>query len=464
MLELLVRLETLTPLATRAQREWMAARRADALYLAGDLSAAAGQAEAVHEPDYDRLASRLRSARGDEKRIRLAFRFIPQGFHTCGPATLAAIAQHWGMPVTQASIVEAIAYDGTYDQTERDWCESNGFAAREFKVTWDAARLLVDAGVPFALGTVEASSAHLQAVIGYDELRETLFIQDPGEPHYREAPAQDFLTRYALTGPRGMAVVPEARRSWLEALPLPEAALFDLNHAFHSALSAHRREEAVAALEQLETQEPGGRLALVAQLALTGFDGDTVERRCHRPVVDAVPRRPAAPRLAAAAPAGERASRGPARAAHAGRPPGAGPPPLHQGARLGAGGRHPSPPRGRSAAVEGAPHDASRRLGAHRARPVAAPDAPRRGLARLPSLRRLPGRQGRELRPELVHRCLGVRPVGGCAGLASPAVRGLRRPVGGSRRHSRRVPRPPPADRRGAGRLVRGDRPSTRGW
>jgi tetratricopeptide (TPR) repeat protein len=279
MLELLAQLETLTPLAPRVQREWMVARRADALYLAGDLLAAAGQAEAVHEPDYDRLASRLRSARGDEKRIRLPFRFIPQGFHTCGPATLAAIAQHWGMPVTQESIVEAIAYDGTYDQTERDWCESNGFAAREFKVTWDAARLLVDAGVPFALGTVEANSAHLQAVIGYDELRETLFIQDPGEPHYREAPAQDFLTRYALTGPRGMAVVPEARRSWLEALPLPEAALFDLNHAFHSALSAHRREGAVAALEQLETQEPGGRLALVARLALTGFDGDTVERR-----------------------------------------------------------------------------------------------------------------------------------------------------------------------------------------
>ena len=278
MLELLDRLERVAPLSSPVQREWIAARRADALYLAGDLVAASRWAESVHDPNYDRFAKRLQATIPEAKRIRLPFRFIPQGHRTCGPATLAAIAQHWDMTVTQDAIVEAIAYDGTYDHTERAWCETHGFAAREFKVTWDAARALLDQGVPFALGTVEASSAHLQAVIGYDTTRETLFIQDPGEPHFREVPAEEFLARYRLTGPRGMAVVPAARRNWLSTLPLPEAELFDLNHVFQTALSAHRREDAVAALERLEAKEPEGRLALLGRLALTGFDGDAVER------------------------------------------------------------------------------------------------------------------------------------------------------------------------------------------
>src|SRR5262249_30293262 len=194
----------LTPLASVAQREWMAAVRADALYLAGNLSEAATWAERVHHRDYDRFAQRLRDAGPEEKRIRLPFRFIPQGHRTCGPATLAAIAQHWDMPVTQDEIVEAIAYDGTCDHTERRWCKTHGFAAREFKVTWDAARILLDQGVPFALATVEASSAHLQAVIGYDTIRQALFIQDPSEPHHREVPAEEFLRRHRPTGPPGV--------------------------------------------------------------------------------------------------------------------------------------------------------------------------------------------------------------------------------------------------------------------
>jgi tetratricopeptide (TPR) repeat protein len=278
MLELLDRLEVLAPLSSAMEREWMAARRADALYLAGDFAAASVWAERVHHPDYERLARRLRTMQVAGKRIRLPFRFIPQGHRTCGPATLAAIAQHWDTPVTQAEIVEAIAYDGTYDYTERAWCETHGFAAREFKVTWDAARILLDQGVPFALATVDANLGHLQAVVGYDTVRETLFIQDPSEPHYREVPAEEFIKRYQLTGPRGMAVVPAARRSWLQALALPEADLFDLNHVLQTALGAHRRGDAVAALESLEAREPEGRLALLGRLALTGFDGDAVER------------------------------------------------------------------------------------------------------------------------------------------------------------------------------------------
>ena len=184
MLALLDSAEALHPFWDGVQREWLAARRTDAYCLRREFSRAAAQADLIGDGYYyPELAKRLRVATGTEKRVRLPVPFIPQGHLTCGPATLAAIAQFLGKPATQEAIVDAISYGGTSDHIERDWCESNGFAAREFKVTWDAVRLLTDAGVPFALATTEVGSGHLQALIGYDELRQTLFIQDPGEPH-----------------------------------------------------------------------------------------------------------------------------------------------------------------------------------------------------------------------------------------------------------------------------------------
>src|SRR5450631_777583 len=122
MLELLDRVESLTPIADEARTEWLAARRADALNLRGDFQRAAEQAERVDDEYYRALARRLRAAKAPQKRVRLPFQFVPQGYNTCGPATLAAIAQYWGTPVSQQSIIEAICYEGTYNHSEREWC------------------------------------------------------------------------------------------------------------------------------------------------------------------------------------------------------------------------------------------------------------------------------------------------------------------------------------------------------
>ncbi len=223
MLDLLDRIEVLTPEAEPDFTDWILAKRADALYLKGDLEAAAESAEQVSGSFYTDFAVRLRSPEIPRRRVRLPFQFILQGHNTCGPATLAAITAYWGGGVAQHEIVAAISYDGTNDHNERRWCEENGFAAREFTVTWEAARRLLDAGIPFALATVEVDSAHLQAVIGYDEVRESLIIQDPGEPSFREVPAKEFLAEYVLTGPRGMAWCrPDARGNW-RPLPFPTA-------------------------------------------------------------------------------------------------------------------------------------------------------------------------------------------------------------------------------------------------
>lgn len=278
MLELLDQVERLTPQPEPDFTEWIAAKRADALYLGGAYSAAASEAGKVTGDYYREFSERLLALDRPGKRVRLPFTFVLQGHNTCGPATLAAIAAYWGGAIPQHEIVAAIAYDGTHDHNERRWCEENGFAATEFTVTWDSARRLLDAGIPFALATVEVESAHLQAVIGYDEVRETLLIQDPGEPNYREVTAREFLDEYVLTGPRGMAIVPPQRREEVAALDLPDGAVYTRHHEFASALANYDRDAATSILDELESEAPGHLLTRFARFSLAAFDGNSLER------------------------------------------------------------------------------------------------------------------------------------------------------------------------------------------
>jgi tetratricopeptide (TPR) repeat protein len=281
MLGLLERIEELTPEPEPDFTEWISAKRADALYLRGDLAAAAESSRRAGGPYYEAFAERLEASAAPGRRVRLPLLFVQQGHNTCGPATLAAIAAYWGGGVPQQEIVAEICYDGTHDHNEREWCGRNGFCAREFTVTWESARALLDGGAPFALATVEIDSAHLQAVVGYDETRRSLFIQDPGEPNYREVPADEFLADYALTGPRGMAVVPQDRSEILDGIDLPDGALFDLRHEFALALARYERTAAAEALGKMEGLASDHQLTRFARLSLAAFDGDAVARaRC----------------------------------------------------------------------------------------------------------------------------------------------------------------------------------------
>ena len=162
------------------------------------------------------------------------------------------------------------------------WCEENGFVAREFSVGWDAARRLVDASLPFALETKAVDGGHLQTVAGYDEMRGTLLLEDPGSSDLVEAEAVPFLESQRLTGPRGLVFVPATERERLASLDLPEAELHDRRFAAEAALTRWDRDRAAAELSALEAQAPGHVLTWMTRMALAGFDGDQVER--HRAI------------------------------------------------------------------------------------------------------------------------------------------------------------------------------------
>ncbi|MBI1831544.1 MAG: tetratricopeptide repeat protein, partial [Planctomycetes bacterium] len=117
----------------------------------------------------------------------------------------------------------------------------------------------------------------LQAVVGYDSLRRTLILRDPGERHRVEIGFDLMRERYRSTGPRGMAMVPEAQKDQLAGLTLPDETLYDHLHHMELALQEHRRDDAGAAVQAMTAQNAGHFLTVSARRILAHYDADLPE-------------------------------------------------------------------------------------------------------------------------------------------------------------------------------------------
>jgi tetratricopeptide (TPR) repeat protein len=274
-LSALDRVEVLSPLIEKSWSQWLAGRRADSYYFTGDLERARAEALKVESLYHKRLAERLASPDPTARRVRLDVPFVRQHHETCGPATVSALCRYWSAPVDHLTLAEEICYDGTPAYKQRVWLEENGWLVREFTLTRDAAVSLIERGIPFALSTVEADSAHLQAVIGYDRVLETLIVRDP---YFH--PLTDFLTaetleRYRSTGPLAVAILPAPEAKRLDGVELPDGCLFDRYHEVQKALERHAREEAQTRIEELVAEAPSHRITWFARRAAAIYDGDT---------------------------------------------------------------------------------------------------------------------------------------------------------------------------------------------
>jgi predicted Zn-dependent protease len=256
-----------------AHLEWWHARMSDALYELGELAEAAEHARRAKDGFHEKIASRLAQPPPEARIVRLQVPFVRQHDMTCAPATLTALSGYWRVNVDHLALAREICYDGTQAHRERHWAEQNGFVAREFTVTWDAAIALLDRGIPFAICTAETRSAHLQAITGYDGVRGTLVIRDPYLKHPGEALGVEWLQRYAFVGPRGLALIPIAEAGRLDGLTLPDAELYDHLHVIERSLFLHDRARAAAALATLEKAAPEHRLTFEARRELAGYDG-----------------------------------------------------------------------------------------------------------------------------------------------------------------------------------------------
>lgn len=276
-METLGRYRTLAPLSEAQDQEWWHGQMSDVQYKLGDIKAAAEHARAVKGAFFEKIAARLSEPNEKAKRVHLAVGFVRQHRMTCAPATITALSHFWRMPVDHLSLASAICYDGTPDHVERHWLEQNGWVVAEFKVTWEATMALLDRSIPFTVSTVETESAHLQAVIGYDQRRGTLLARDPYERVHREFVADAFFERYAAFGPRGLAFLPKGKESLLSGIELPEAALHDDYYQLRRALERHDREAAERCCEQLKRVGPSHRLALQGRRMLALYDANEAE-------------------------------------------------------------------------------------------------------------------------------------------------------------------------------------------
>src|ERR1051326_6322976 len=232
------RFEELAPLMERNERLWLQRERVKLACLLDQRPTALFISGQIDEPYYRELHQRL-EAGAAQRRVSLEVPFVRQHHLTCAPATLSALSRYWEQPAEHLELAEAICYEGTPGHSERHWAETHGWIAREFTVTWKAAAALLDRGIPFTLTTSEATSGHLQAVIGYDELRQTLEIRDPFIYCTTEFLAEPLLKRYEATGPRGMALVPASRSELLDGIELPDSGLYDQLYQVQRALAQH---------------------------------------------------------------------------------------------------------------------------------------------------------------------------------------------------------------------------------
>ena len=270
---------SLSPLADRKNIEWVNHNRLTAACRTGQWERARELCQKLLDARRGRpnkyledLLARLERRPPPNRRLRLPLNFVRQHHLTCAPATLACLSQFWGRPAAHLELAEAICYDGTPSHSERRWAETQGWVTREFTVTWETSAQLLDRGLPFTLTTSETTSGHLQAVAGYDELRQSLFLRDPFFYYFSEGLCPQFLERYAVYGPRGMVMVPPAEAGRLAEVDLPDAAFYDQLHQVYCLLDTHARAEAEALAERMLAEAPDHRLSRLAAWALASYD------------------------------------------------------------------------------------------------------------------------------------------------------------------------------------------------
>lgn len=287
------RYEATAPLMEASAVEWLHMQRVRVLRQLGRFEEAAAHSAQVKGEIHQKVAERLRAPHPAVDRVELDVSFVRQHFKTCAPATFAAIGRFWKRPADHLALAEAMCYDGTPHWQQRKWAEENGWRVREFRVTRDSAIGLLEQGWPFAISTVEATSAHMMAVVGIDHLRDTLLLRDPGQPYVAEAVIDPFLERYQAHGPHGMLFVPaELPVSPIESA-LPEAALYDLQHRAALALERHDRTTATAVIDDMAALAPESRLLWETRSMVAGYDANLIEQlRCLEALLTQFPGNP----------------------------------------------------------------------------------------------------------------------------------------------------------------------------
>ncbi len=272
--KLLDRYEELAPLREKEIRQWLAARRSDVSYLLGEHDSAAKHAREVADDFYGAFAQTLEQPGASLDRKILP---VDLSFPETPPTVHDLLGRYWGVPFPPADGDEFGTTDGIPDPSDRRRAERNGWATAEFTLAADSAFGLLDAGIPFLVALVEVGVSQLRMVIGYDRLRNTLFLADGLERKPVEAPLTVLLARYRSTGPRAIAFVPPGSDKASLLIGLPDQDVYTALHTIQIQSRAWNWRVARESYDAMVTLFPGHRLTKLAALSLAKTNAHPVE-------------------------------------------------------------------------------------------------------------------------------------------------------------------------------------------
>lgn len=269
-----------SPLLSSKGLQQIETHRADLYYLTGDTEAFIQHARASRPKSFQQRCADFFQQQPKEKKQRrkLDVPFIRQHNMTCAPATLASLSSYFGHEHDHLEIADSICYEGTPWHKERAWAQEHGFITREFKVTFELTKALIDRDIPFTLTTIEVTSAHLQACIGYDEGRGLLILRDPTHRHYGEIIFKALAEQHPVSGPRGMLFIPPEKEHLIADLNFPDAEAYDATHALALALDQHDLKAAKVAIEQFRETQNQSPLKTKALYRLASYEQKPIQQ------------------------------------------------------------------------------------------------------------------------------------------------------------------------------------------
>jgi len=282
----------LAPLAEPQLEKLLLAQSAHLHLLEGNAQQALEEARLV-ATGFHRKLHQLSTIPPTADRRLIPVPFVRQHFETCAPATLTALCQWYGREADHLEIANRICYGGTSSHAQRAWAEANEFVVREFRMTADNAKALVDRNLPFAVATQEAASGHMQAVVGYDDRRGVLLVRDPYLPDITEYESEEFFRRYRSTGPRAMLMLPKARSAEAADLVLEDELLYACLYRLESSLERHDHHQACMEARRMSSMAPDHELGMLARFSICAYEGDhlaalVIATRLHELYPDSV--------------------------------------------------------------------------------------------------------------------------------------------------------------------------------
>lgn len=147
--------------------------------------------------------------------VALDVPFIAQTRDTCSAAALAMVLAYWGTRVPQDEIAAALLQKelhGILGSRLAAFARERGFSALAYAGDLDHLRAYLAKGRPLIVAlAARRGRFHNVVVVGVDDAREALLVNDPALGAARPLPLREFQARWARAEHWTLLVLPAAR-------------------------------------------------------------------------------------------------------------------------------------------------------------------------------------------------------------------------------------------------------------